>query len=70
MRHVFIINPKAGKFNRSSDFIAQIHVAFEKREEPYEIILTEYVGHAADIAAVMLNCRSKYGFMLLAVTEL
>ena len=50
MRHVFIINPKAGKFNRSSDLIAQIHVAFEKREEPYEIILTEYVGHAADIA--------------------
>ncbi len=50
MKHIFIINPKAGKNNRSSEFIAQIHVAFEKREEPYEIILTEHEGHATDIA--------------------
>ena len=50
MRHIFIINPKAGNTDRSSEFIAQIHVAFEKREEPFEIVLTEYTGHATHIA--------------------
>jgi YegS/Rv2252/BmrU family lipid kinase len=50
MKHIFIINPKAGKSDRSSEFIAKIHVAFENKNIPYEIFLTEYKGHAIDIA--------------------
>ncbi len=50
MKHIFIINPKAGRYDCSSEYIAKIHVAFENKSDPYEIILTEYCGHATEIA--------------------
>ncbi len=51
MKHLFIINPVAGKKRNAQEIIADIHAIFSDRDEPYEIRLTEYPDHATEIAA-------------------
>ena len=49
MRHVFIVNPAAGK-GRSSALIGSIENRFRRFPEPYHIEITNHPGHATDIA--------------------
>lgn len=49
MKHIFIVNPTSGN-GQYLDIIEQIKTVFSKRDD-YEIILTEYPGHAEIIAA-------------------
>lgn len=49
MKHVFIINPIAGK-GRTLKFIPQIEKAFSDKEEQSILEITKYPGHATDIA--------------------
>lgn len=49
MKHVFIVNPVAGK-GKSSAMVNSIRDRFRDFSEPYSIELTEYPGHATHIA--------------------
>ncbi len=48
MKHVFILNPNAGKKKDIEQFCQQIQQAMDGRE--YEILFTEYGGHAEELA--------------------
>lgn len=50
MRHIFILNPVAGK-SKTLKLIPDIHDYFCGRNEEYVIETTEYPGHATEIAA-------------------
>ena len=47
LKHLFIVNPLAGKKRTLDDFCEEIHRAFGQRE--YEIVFTEYEGHAEEL---------------------
>jgi diacylglycerol kinase (ATP) len=49
MKHLFVINPKAGKTNRSDELSRRIEKLMAKRGEPYRIAITEYPRHAVQI---------------------
>lgn len=49
MFHLFIVNPAAGKYDSSKELISEIRQFY--KHENYEIILTEYTGHAQKISA-------------------
>jgi YegS/Rv2252/BmrU family lipid kinase len=49
MRHIFIINPAAGK-GRALEAIPYIKEYFAGKQESYEMKLTERPGHATDLA--------------------
>ncbi len=49
MKHIFIINPKAGK-GRATELIPFIHEFFKDKDEEFIIRVTEYPGHATEIA--------------------
>ncbi len=51
MKHLFIINPVAGKKKNAEEIISRIHAVFSDKDEPYEIKLTEHPDHATEIAA-------------------
>ncbi|MEG0695123.1 MAG: YegS/Rv2252/BmrU family lipid kinase [Erysipelotrichaceae bacterium] len=44
MRHIFIVNPTAGKYDQSKDVQARIELAFSSCEidEPYELYISKY----------------------------
>ncbi|WP_187119280.1 diacylglycerol/lipid kinase family protein, partial [Clostridium polynesiense] len=48
MKHLFIINPEAGK-GKALGYIEIIHRVFENIKEPYFIEITKYPGHATEI---------------------
>ena len=50
MKHIFIVNPTSGvgKYQTVIDFVEQY---FLDKEDSYEIRMTEYVGHATEIAS-------------------
>ncbi len=50
MKHVFIINPTAGKTNAAQTLPAQIHAAAEKLGLDAEIVQTDHPGHAIELA--------------------
>ena len=49
MKHVFIVNPTSGKgdYRRVEEWVNNF---FKNRDEEYEIIRTDYPGHATEIA--------------------
>lgn len=49
MFHLFIINPVAGKYDGSKELISEIREIF--KDENYEIISTQYKGHAQKISS-------------------
>jgi YegS/Rv2252/BmrU family lipid kinase len=49
MKHIFIINPKAGK-GRATELIPFINECFKDKSEEFILRLTEYPGHATEIA--------------------
>ena len=50
MRHLFLINPAAGKYNRTAMLTEQIRAVFSARGEPFEIEITARPGHAETLA--------------------
>ena len=48
MKHLFILNPHAGKKRDMEDFCTQVQHSFQGRD--YEIALTERPGHAEELA--------------------
>ena len=51
MRHLFIVNPVAGK-GKTLGLIPEIELYCESNNYEYEIIITKYPGHATEIAKV------------------
>lgn len=49
MKHLFIINPAAGK-GKSIDYIDKIHEYFQDKDIGYRIEVTKHKGHATNIA--------------------
>ncbi len=49
MKHIFIINPTSGR-GLATQLIPTIESHFAHKDEPFEIIITEYKGHATAIA--------------------
>ena len=50
MRHIVILNPKAGKKNSTALIAAEAEQAFASAGIEYTAIVTEYAGHAREIA--------------------
>lgn len=50
MKHIFIINPAAGKTDIHMELTKQINTYFAEHKGDYEILLTEYAGHAVKLA--------------------
>lgn len=50
MKHLFVVNPIAGK-GKTLNYIPAINAYFEKSNEEYEIEITKYPGHATIIAS-------------------
>ena len=50
MRHVFIINPAAGKRDRTREYTQKIHAALDGRGEPFEILTSAAPGDCAALA--------------------
>lgn len=50
MRHAFILNPKAGKFDCTPALRREIEALFADRDEPCELTVTQYAGHAEQLA--------------------
>ena len=58
MKHLFIINPEAGK-GTTLDLIPEIKKAFYNKKDEYFIEVTERPGHAAEIVSSYVS-REKY----------
>lgn len=56
MRHVVILNPKAGKKDSTALIATEAKQAFEAAGIEYTIAATEYAGHAKDIALAAAKC--------------
>lgn len=50
MKHLFIINPAAGKYDRTAEYSEQIERTFKNRGTEYEIAVTSAPGDAQKIA--------------------
>ena len=50
MKHLFLINPAAGKFDHTGRFVSAIEAAFAERQEPYEIAVSRCPGHLTVLA--------------------
>lgn len=55
MRHLFIINPKAGKTDLSAPLSDQITTLMSQRSDPWEIAITQYSGHGTQLARQAAN---------------
>jgi len=49
MKHLFVINPKAGKTDHTGELSRRIERLMAQRKEPYRIAVTEYPEHATQI---------------------
>ncbi len=49
MKHIFIVNPTSGK-GHSLEFVPIIEDYFKKNKGDYQIVMTEYVHHATELA--------------------
>ncbi len=50
LKHVFILNPMAGKKDCTPALKAEIKALFSGRDENFEVVVTQYPGHAEQIA--------------------
>ena len=50
MKHLFLINPAAGKFDHTGRFVSAIEAAFVGRQDPYEIAVSRCPGHLTVLA--------------------
>ena len=49
MRHLFVINPAAGKYDHTGEFTQKIREVFDRREEDYEILVSRAPGDCTRI---------------------
>lgn len=49
MKHLFLINPYAGKYDRSQEMREKIQTAMESRDDAWEIAVTRYPGHGVEL---------------------
>ena len=49
MRHLFLINPHAGKYDRTQEMREKLRTALAGRDEPWEAAVTQYPGHGAEL---------------------
>ena len=50
MKHLFLINPQAGKSDRSQEVLAQVRALAQERALEYEAVVTRYPGQARELA--------------------
>lgn len=50
MKHLFIINPAAGKYNHTAQYTAAINTAFSGRNASHEVVISKAPGDCAAIA--------------------
>ena len=58
MRHIFIVNPVSGKADASGTLVPRIITAAKGLEAEYEVQLTEYPGHAVQLARQAAHRRA------------
>lgn len=51
MKHLFVVNPCAGKFDRSRELQSKVSALMAGRDLDWEILVTQYPGHAAQCVA-------------------
>lgn len=56
MTHLFIINPTAGKVDRSASLGEEIRAVMEPRGEGYHIVATRHKGHATELVREAADC--------------
>ena len=49
MKHLFLINPYAGKYDRTQEMREKIQAAMAGRTDPWEIQVTRYAGHGTEL---------------------
>lgn len=49
MRHLFIVNPTSGSYNRGEEIRAKIEDSMRSLQADYEIVFTEYAQHATQV---------------------
>jgi diacylglycerol kinase family enzyme len=57
MKHLFIVNPVAGK-GKAMEYVPQIKKLFENKNDIYFIEITEKPGHATEIVKRYVNTES------------
>ena len=50
MKHLFLLNPRAGKYDRTQEMRGKVAAAMADRDEPWETAVTEYPGHGTQLA--------------------
>ena len=50
MRHLFVLNPRAGKYDRTQEVREKVRAAMAGRDEPWEAVVTRYPGHGTELA--------------------
>ncbi|MEG2770306.1 MAG: acylglycerol kinase family protein, partial [Oscillospiraceae bacterium] len=55
MRHIFIVNPKAGPVNAKDIVLPKLTGQMDKMNLKYEVFVTEYKNHAEEIAKDIVN---------------
>ena len=49
MKHLFIINPYAGKYDRSHEIREKVGARYGRAGKDYEILVTQYAGHGEEV---------------------
>ena len=68
MRHLFLINPHAGKYDRTQEMREKLRTALAGRDEPWEAAVTQYPGHGAELARAAAERGSRCASMPAAAT--
>ena len=59
MKHLFIINPAAGKYDHTGEFTQKIREACDKRCLAYEILVSRAPGDCTRIEIGRASCRER-----------
>lgn len=62
MKHVFIVNPKAGHKQDFTGFVSETEAVMQRLQLDYEIVFTQYAGHAVNLVTERLPCTEKTRF--------
>ena len=50
MKHLFVLNPSAGQYDRSQEMIARLADTLDPLGVAWEARVTDYPGHAVELA--------------------
>jgi diacylglycerol kinase (ATP) len=51
LKHLFLINPRAGKYDRSREILDKLHWHLDSRPLEWEAVVTQGPDHARQLAA-------------------